>query len=165
MTPEQMIELAKRLEAQNPITEANMQAADLIRQMAEQQPVAAVTGYFGGHCVIAPMNPAAVFPANMALYTAPPAPQPDKTEQGRTRSTVLSDNVAALVDGGVPFLHALDATLKAYDHPAPQPARELPPLPDAVRMSSDQSYLGYTADQMRDYARAALAAQGIRSEE
>ena len=35
MTPEQMIKLAKRLEAQNPITEANMQAADLIRQMAE----------------------------------------------------------------------------------------------------------------------------------
>ena len=36
MTPDEMIELAKRLEAQNPITEANMQAADLLRQMAEQ---------------------------------------------------------------------------------------------------------------------------------
>jgi hypothetical protein len=54
--------------------------------MAEQEPVAAVTGYFGGHCVIAPMNPAAVFPANMALYAAPPAPQTDDTALSRYRA-------------------------------------------------------------------------------
>ena len=46
-------------------------AAAILRQIAEAQPVAAVTGYFGGQCVIAPMNPAAVIPANMALYTLP----------------------------------------------------------------------------------------------
>lgn len=33
----------------------------------------------------------------------------------------------------------------------------LPPLPDPVRMSSDQSYLGFTADQMLAYARLARA--------
>ena len=45
--------------------------AAFVRQIAEAQPVAAVTGYFGGQCVIAPMDPAAVIPANMALYTLP----------------------------------------------------------------------------------------------
>lgn len=35
---------------------------------------------------------------------------------------------------------------------------ELPPLPEPVRTSSDQAYLGYTADQMREYGRACARA-------
>jgi hypothetical protein len=76
LTPKQMKLLADRLDHFALGSGDIGKAADLIRQMAEQEPVAAVTGYFGGHCVIAPMNPAAVFSANMALYAAPPAPQP-----------------------------------------------------------------------------------------
>lgn len=38
----------------------------------EQEPVAVVSGYYGGHCVILPLNPAQIFNANTALYTAPP---------------------------------------------------------------------------------------------
>ena len=33
---------------------------------------------------------------------------------------------------------------------------ELPKLPEPVRTSSDQAYLGFTADQMREYARRAV---------
>ena len=36
----------------------------------------------------------------------------------------------------------------------------LPELPEPVRMSSDQAYLGFTADQMRQYARDAISANG-----
>lgn len=35
---------------------------------------------------------------------------------------------------------------------------ELPPLPEPVRTSSDQAYLGYTADQTREYGRACARA-------
>ncbi len=35
---------------------------------------------------------------------------------------------------------------------------ELPPLPEPVRTSSDQAYLGFTADQMQAYVRAAVDA-------
>jgi hypothetical protein len=50
---------------------------------------------------------------------------------------------------------------------APQPARELPPLPAGIETYVDgkQTSIRYTSKQMRDYARAALAVYGIRSEE
>lgn len=41
-------------------------------------------------------------------------------------------------------------------------SNELPPLPNHDLLF--QGVPHYTADQMRDYARAALAAHGIRSE-
>ena len=34
-------------------------------------PVAYVTGYYRGHCVIQPTDPATVLPVGMALYRAP----------------------------------------------------------------------------------------------
>ena len=37
----------------------------------ESEPVAVVSGYYGGHCVILPLDPARVFSANTALYAAP----------------------------------------------------------------------------------------------
>jgi len=36
-----------------------------------QEPVAYVTGYYAGTCVVAPVNNAAVLPTHMALYAAP----------------------------------------------------------------------------------------------
>jgi hypothetical protein len=44
-----------------------------IAEAEKQQPVAYVTGYYGGRCVIEPLNPAMVMPSGMALYTTPPA--------------------------------------------------------------------------------------------
>ena len=38
-----------------------------------QEPVAVVSGYYGGQCVILPIDPARIFNSNTALYTSPPA--------------------------------------------------------------------------------------------
>ena len=38
----------------------------------EQEPVAWVTGWHDGHCVIRAANPSAILPIGIALYTAPP---------------------------------------------------------------------------------------------
>ena len=40
---------------------------------AQQEPVAVVSGYYGGQCVILPIDPARIFNSNTALYTSPPA--------------------------------------------------------------------------------------------
>jgi hypothetical protein len=51
--------------------------AELVRQderelaKPEQEPVAYVTGYHNGRCVITPLNPALIMPSGMALYIAP----------------------------------------------------------------------------------------------
>jgi len=37
----------------------------------EQKPVAYITGFHNGHCVIQPADPAVVLPVGMALYRAP----------------------------------------------------------------------------------------------
>ena len=39
----------------------------------KQEPVAVVSGYYGGQCVILPIDPARIFNSNTALYTSPPA--------------------------------------------------------------------------------------------
>ena len=38
-----------------------------------QEPVAVVSGYYGGQCVILPIDPARIFNSNTALYTSTPA--------------------------------------------------------------------------------------------
>lgn len=45
----------------------------LAEQPAQQEPVAVVSGYYGGQCVILPIDPARIFNSNTALYTSPPA--------------------------------------------------------------------------------------------
>ena len=42
----------------------------------EQEPVAVVSGYYGGQCVILPIDSARIFNSNTALYTAPPQRKP-----------------------------------------------------------------------------------------
>lgn len=45
-------------------------------ELREQEPVAVVSGYYGGQCVILPIDPAQIFNSNTALYTSPqPAQQ------------------------------------------------------------------------------------------
>lgn len=46
----------------------------LAEQPAQQEPVAVVSGYYGGQCVILPINPARIFNSNTALYTTPQPP-------------------------------------------------------------------------------------------
>jgi len=48
-----------------------------------------------------------------------PVQEPDLTEQGRTRSAIIGNNVEAMMDAGLPFLKALETTLKVYDHSTP----------------------------------------------
>jgi len=63
------------------------------------------------------------FVADFKAALAQPAQEPDLTEQGRKRSAILGNNVECMMDVGLPFLKALETTLKVYDHPAP-PKRE-----------------------------------------
>ena len=52
--------------------------AELAKLRAGQEPVAYITGYHGGRCIIEPVNRAAVLPSGMALYTTPqPSAVPD----------------------------------------------------------------------------------------
>jgi len=44
-------------------------------EVYKQEPVAFVTGTYGGRFTVKPLNPAMVLPVNMALYTIPPAAQ------------------------------------------------------------------------------------------
>ncbi|CAB4154868.1 hypothetical protein UFOVP652_39 [uncultured Caudovirales phage] len=48
----------------------------LAEQPAQQEPVAVVSGYYGGQCVILPIDPARIFNSNTAFYTAPPQRKP-----------------------------------------------------------------------------------------
>jgi hypothetical protein len=48
------------------------------KRPAVQEPVAVVSGYYGGQCVVLPTNPARLFNSGTAFYTAP-QPVPVKT--------------------------------------------------------------------------------------
>ena len=47
----------------------------------QQEPVAVVSGYYGGQCVILPTNPARIFNSGTALYTTPPHRKPLTDEE------------------------------------------------------------------------------------
>jgi hypothetical protein len=46
-----------------------------------QEPVAIVSGYYGGQCVILPVNPSRIFNSGTAFYTSPPAAQPAPVQE------------------------------------------------------------------------------------
>lgn len=46
-----------------------------LMEMPEQEPVAIVSGYYGGQCVVLPTDPARLFNSGTAFYTTPPAAQ------------------------------------------------------------------------------------------
>ena len=56
----------------------------------------------------------------LKLAEQPAQQEPDLSEQGRTRSAILGNNVEAMMDAGLPFLKALETTLKVYDHDTPK---------------------------------------------
>lgn len=58
-------------EAQSAID--SLQALQSREPVVDAKPIAAVTGYYNGDCVVKALDPALVLPAGMALYAAPPA--------------------------------------------------------------------------------------------
>ena len=55
-------------------------------QPAHQEPVAVVSGYYGGQCVILPIDPARIYNSNTFLYTSP---QPCPTCEALARTVML----------------------------------------------------------------------------
>ena len=56
-------------------------------EQPEQKPVAVVSGYYGGKCVVLPTDPARIFNSGTAFYTHPPKREP------------LTDREIELLDG------------------------------------------------------------------
>jgi len=54
-------------------------AANYNKKAERAEPIARVTGYFNGQCVIEPLDPALVLTTGLALYGHAPAPQPPAT--------------------------------------------------------------------------------------
>jgi hypothetical protein len=57
----------------------------MIRELIDGEaarPIASVTGYHGGHCVVEPIDRAQLLPVGMALYSSPQAAivQAERTE-------------------------------------------------------------------------------------
>jgi hypothetical protein len=73
----------------------------------EQEPVAYVTGYHNGRCVITPLNPALIMPSGMALYIAPP-----RKEWVGLTGTEINHIFAANVEYPERMCHAIEAALK-----------------------------------------------------
>ncbi len=63
-----------------------------------QEPVAIVSGYYGGQCVILPVNPSRIFNSGTAFYTTPPAAQ--RQWVGLTPREIYN----LWEDSGVPFV-------------------------------------------------------------
>lgn len=53
--------------------------------LSNAEPVARVSGYFGGQCVVVPVNPTVVLPVNAALFLHPSVPVPTDKNEKRLR--------------------------------------------------------------------------------
>jgi len=76
----------------------------------KQKPVAHITGFYRGHCVIQPTDPAVVLPVGMALYRA-------KEWVGLTEDEI--DEIIGYVDPHCQeeqFARAIEAKLKEKNH-------------------------------------------------
>lgn len=70
---------------------------NVVDMPAQREPVAVVSGYYGGQCVILPIDPARIFNSNTPLY-APPQPaqrKPLTDEMVIAAARMLSDRQAA----------------------------------------------------------------------
>jgi len=68
-----------------------------------QEPVAYVTGYYAGTCVVAPVNNAAVLPTHMALYAAPqPSDDVASVQDEFAKGQWWIAELDKMVEGGTP---------------------------------------------------------------
>jgi hypothetical protein len=77
-----------------------------------QEPVAVVTGYHGGNCVVAPTNPAQLFNSGTAFYTAPPAQQKPWVDLSDEEIDALAELHGLDYMSYDPFVRALEQLLK-----------------------------------------------------
>lgn len=71
----------RRSEQWSPADMAHRAGGLTMEQPAQQEPVAVVSGYYGGQCVILPIDPARIFNSNTALYTTPQPPAQPLTDE------------------------------------------------------------------------------------
>jgi hypothetical protein len=156
-------------------------AFDLIRQMAEQKPVGTVGHRWSTEEEKVVGVEAYLYrnlPVDTDLYAALPAPQPARVPT-EAIGKLLAQMMDIAVANGANSVSMPDEYVEVAawlfdiedEECKPQPARKLPPLPKRSLlnnvMSDDWRYMNVyeRSRELRDYARAALAAHGIRSEE
>jgi hypothetical protein len=86
-----------------------------IEAMEQAQPVAIVTGYYGGRLTITPYNLSAILPTGLALYTAPPSRQPLTDEEILSEAKRFALGLAFPFNGITTpemFARAIEANLK-----------------------------------------------------
>ena len=64
----------------------------------KQEPIARVTGVYGGRFIVEPLNPAMVLPTNMALY-AEPQPKAEKQEPAIDNQDLTIAYMSGFYDG------------------------------------------------------------------
>jgi hypothetical protein len=79
---------------------------------AQQEPVAFVSGYYGGKCVILPIDPARIFNSNTALYTSPPAQRRPLTGDEIRQISDKCDDGQESAEFILAFARAIEAKLK-----------------------------------------------------
>ena len=92
---------------------ANLNSYMSVPQYEHPDPVAYVTGYYGGRCVIEPLNPAMVMPSGMALYTTPPA-----ATTGKQTPVAYRWKGELFTPGEIEMLDVTDA-VPLYQNPQP----------------------------------------------
>ena len=124
MTPEQKqraMQMLRRFSQTTPMTRtadnAAVAMAALLQDLVdapEPEPVARVTGVYGGHTTVAPIDAAQVLRVGMALYTAPPATDQSEQHLGMVPADVARDAErwqmlpAFLAEFQVPYLQLVD---------------------------------------------------------
>ena len=89
-------------------------------QPAQQEPVAVVSGYYGGQCVVVPTNPARIFNSGTAFYTSQP---PRKPWVGLTQQDINIAFDDTQEGGGFDdFARAIETKLREKN--APQQSKE-----------------------------------------
>lgn len=99
-----------------------------IEQYEKLEPIAYITGTYGGRFTVKPLNPAMVLPLNMALY---PGPQPQQKPEYKMNDEKLLRLALEAIERGVrdgywnkDTVDVSTAIQKRLFQPTPQPQRE-----------------------------------------
>lgn len=104
-----------------------------VREDRTVEPVAYVTGYFGGRCVIRPVEPV-IFPVGMALYLSPPNQSEDALDMVEPVAYIHESGFLVKTPGS-----ALTAGMKLYAAPPkrePLTEQELEPIRRRMMMEA-----------------------------